>query len=183
MAANLKVQNFRANDLANDSGKQFELGRAWCVDFFQIDDSLREFTVDLIFKPLISSQQAFQDKIIKLKLSEVTRRGDRKAYANGEFGQSQIKEFFINKLGLNEDNLEDYFAIYKTQFNDYYLYYVPKLLYNNFIQLFKSTIQEVSVERVKRNSTLNNHYPLQWGLILNHHIIFPNIQDHNLSSF
>lgn len=161
MATNLKVQSFRANDLSKDTGKQFELGRAWCVDFFQIDDSIREYTVDLIFKPLVPNHLSFQDKVIKLKLAEVTRRGDRKAYANGDMGQSQIKEFFIYKLGLNDSNLEDYFAIYKTPFNEYFLYYVPKLLYSNFIQLFKSTIQEVSVERVNRNSTLNNHYPLQ----------------------
>lgn len=161
MAANLKVQSFRANDLSKDTGKQFELGRAWCVDFFQIDDSIREYTIDLIFKPLAPNHLAFQDKIIKLKLAEVTRRGDRKAYANGDMGQSQIKEFFIYKLGLNDSNLEDYFAIYKTPFNEYFLYYVPKLLYRNFIQLFKSTVQEVSVERANRNITLDNQITLQ----------------------
>ena len=161
MAANLKVQSFRANDLSKDTGKQFELGRAWCVDFFQIDDSIREYTIDLIFKPLAPNHLDFQDKIIKLKLAEVTRRGDRKAYANGDMGQSQIKEFFIYKLGLNDSNLEDYFAIYKTPFNEYFLYYVPKLLYRNFIQLFKSTVQEVSVERANRNITLDNQITLQ----------------------
>ena len=161
MAANLKVQSFRANDLSKDTGKQFELGRAWCVDFFQIDDSIREYTIDLIFKPLAPNHLNFQDKIIKLKLAEVTRRGDRKAYANGDMGQSQIKEFFIYKLGLNDSNLEDYFAIYKTPFNEYFLYYVPKLLYRNFIQLFKSTVQEVSVERANRNITLDNQITLQ----------------------
>ncbi|MBO7050154.1 MAG: AAA family ATPase [Bacteroidaceae bacterium] len=76
-------------------------------------------------------------------------------------GQSQIKEFFIYKLGLNDSNLEDYFAIYKTPFNEYFLYYVPKLLYRNFIQLFKSTVQEVSVERANRNITLDNQITLQ----------------------
>lgn len=161
MAANLKVQSFRANDLSKDTGKQFELGRAWCVDFFQIDDSISEYTIDLIFKPLVPNHLSFQDKRIKLKLAEVTRRGDRKAYANGEMGQSQIKEFFIYKLGLNDSNLEDYFAVYKAPFNEYYLYYVPKLLYSNFVQLFKSTIQEVSVERANRNITLDNHRALQ----------------------
>ena len=161
MAANLKVQSFRANDLSKDTGKQFELGRAWCVDFFQIDDSIREYTIDLIFKPLAPNHLNFQDKIIKLKLAEVTRRGDRKAYANGDMGQSQIKEIFIYKLGLNDSNLEDYFAIYKTPFNEYFLYYVPKLLYRNFIQLFKSTVQEVSVERANSNITLDNQITLQ----------------------
>ena len=35
----LKVQAFRANDLSEDTGKQFELGKAWC-DFFDIDDTV-----------------------------------------------------------------------------------------------------------------------------------------------
>lgn len=166
MAVNLKVQSFRANDLSKDTGKQFELGRTWCVDFFQIDDSIREYTVDLIFKPLVTNHLSFQDKVIKLKLAEVTRRGDRKAYANGDMGQSQIKEFFIYKLGLNDSNLEDYFAIYKTPHSEYYLYYVPKLLYNNFIQLFKNTTQEVSVETDKRihaNATQSSLQRIYYG--------------------
>ena len=30
----IKIQRFRANDLVDDGGKQFELGRSWCDDFF-----------------------------------------------------------------------------------------------------------------------------------------------------
>ena len=31
MATNsLKIQRFRANDLVDNGGKQFELGRSWC---------------------------------------------------------------------------------------------------------------------------------------------------------
>ena len=45
----LKVQAFRANDLADDTGKQFELGRSWC-DFFEIDENVGEITFNLYFK-------------------------------------------------------------------------------------------------------------------------------------
>ena len=98
MASKFKIQKFRTNDLSNDSGKQFELGKSWCEDFFEIPSSENEFIIDLVFKPLIESHFPYQDKVIELKLSAPTARADRKAYANGEYGQSQIKEFFINKL-------------------------------------------------------------------------------------
>ena len=29
----LRVQRFRTNDLNNNGGKQFELGKGWCEDF------------------------------------------------------------------------------------------------------------------------------------------------------
>ena len=41
MATNsLKIQRFRANDLVDNGGKQFELGRSWCDDFFEFNLSL-----------------------------------------------------------------------------------------------------------------------------------------------
>ncbi len=151
MAAKLKVQSFRANDLSESGGKQFEVGRDWCINFFELNDSVNEYVIPLIFKPLSIVHKELEDKVIELKLSEVTGRGDRKAYANGERGNSQIKEFFIYDLHLTLSNLEDYFALYKTTLGEYYLYYVPKLLYNNFISLFKTSAPEVTVQK-KENS-------------------------------
>ena len=147
MAAKLKVQSFRANDLSESGGKQFEVGRDWCNKFFELNDSVNEYVIPLIFKPLSIVHKELEDKVIELKLSEVTGRGDRKAYANGERGNSQIKEFFIYDLHLTLNNLEDYFALYKTSLGEYYLYYVPKLLYNNFISLFKTSAPEVTVQK------------------------------------
>ena len=147
MAGKLKVQVFRANDLSQNTGKQFELGKSWCEDFFEIDSKTTEYSISLKFKPLSDAYINLNDKEIELKLSEITGRGDRKAYANGSFGYSQIKEFFINNLKLTENNLNDYFAIYKTDLNEYYLYYVPKLLYDNFVSLFKETKPNVLVVR------------------------------------
>ena len=149
----LRVQRFRANDLNNNGGKQFELGKGWCEDFFEISPSLSEATVLLVFKPLCIEHTALINKEIELKLAEITNRGDRKAYANGQHGLSQIKDFFIYDLRLNEaNNLSDYFAIYKVSSNQYYLYYVPQLLYNNFIKLFESITPDISIQRDPKSS-------------------------------
>lgn len=142
----LKVQGFRANDLAEDTGKQFELGRSWC-EFFEIDSSVSEVSFVLTFKPICKEDFPFANKQIELKLSEPTGRNDRKAYANGEHGLSAIKAFFIYDLKLTAQNIGDYFAVYKASEFDYYLYYIPKLLHDNFIKLFESVTPIVSTHR------------------------------------
>lgn len=140
-ANSLKTQRFRANDLVDNGGKQFEMDKGWCQEFFEIDNSIEEITLLLTFKALSSSQQSLDNTKIELKLSDVNTRGDRKAYANGENGHSQIKDFFINKLHLTASNLTDYFALYKKNSKEYNLYYVPKLLYDNFICLFNNGLE------------------------------------------
>lgn len=147
MATNkLKIQHFRANDLVDNGGKQFEMGKGWCQDFFEIDNSIEEKTLLLTFKALSKTQQTLDNTRIELKLSDVNTRGDRKAYANGENGHSQIKDFFINKLHLTTSNLTDYFALYKKNQMEYNLYYVPKILYDNFICLFNAGVEISSKE-------------------------------------
>lgn len=149
-ANSLKTQRFRANDLVDNGGKQFEMGKGWCQEFFEIDNSIEEITLLLTFKALSSSQQFLDNTKIELKLSDVNTRGDRKAYANGENGHSQIKDFFINKLHLTTSkNLTDYFALYKKNSKEYNLYYVPKLLYDNFICLFNNGL-EISYQENSR---------------------------------
>ncbi|QYR11492.1 McrB family protein [Prevotella sp. Rep29] len=151
MAANkLKFQSFRTNDLVNDGGKQFELGKSWCDDFFEFDKTLPEVVVNLKFKAIQAGHVSLNDKIIELKLADVSTRGDRKAYVNGNNGMSQIKDFFINDLHLTPDNnLTDYFAIYKVSEFDYFLYFVPSILYKNFLQFFRSVLPTVSVNHDK----------------------------------
>ena len=165
MASNkLKVQRFRTNDLNDNGGKQFELGKAWCEDFFEISPNLSEAIIPLIFKPLSINHNHFLDKKIELKLADVTNRGDRKAYANGHNGHSQIKDFFINDLGLTErENLSDYFAVYKTSTNQYYLYYIPQILYYNFIKYFESIVPDVTIQRdsQKGSDSFNDTLSLQ----------------------
>ncbi len=158
----LKIQNFRTNDLVNDGGKQFELGKSWCDDFFEFDNTQSNVVVSLKFKAIQKDHELFNDKIIELKLAEVSDRGDRKAYVNSTNGMSQIKDFFINTLHLTlEKNLQDYFAIYKVSESDYYLYFVPSILYNNFLQFFKSTLPTVSITHEKRDLIINAPKALQ----------------------
>ena len=149
----LKIQRFRTNDIVDDGGKQFELGRSWCEDFFGFSDSQQSVNVQLKFKPLDKSQEKFSDKVISLELSGVTKRGDRKAYTNGNNNRSDIKNFFINDLHLTvANNLNDYFAVYKSPSNEYYLYFIPELLYKNFIRLFETIAPNVSVINENRNT-------------------------------
>ena len=50
--SNLKIQQFRANDIVDNGGKQFELGKSWCLDFFQIPVEDINPIINLVFKPL-----------------------------------------------------------------------------------------------------------------------------------
>lgn len=148
MATNsLKIQRFRANDLVDNGGKQFELGRSWCDDFFEFNRDDTEVVINLTFKSLCNEYEKYTNKNIELKLSEVSTRGDRKAYVNGENGRSQIKDFFIKDLQLTvENNSEDYFGVYKSNLGEYYLYFIPRPLYENFIKMFTSLTPNVSVQ-------------------------------------
>lgn len=146
-ANSLKIQRFRANDLVDNGGKQFELGRSWCDDFFELNRDDSEVVINLAFKSLCYEYAQYTDKNIELKLSEVSIRGDRKAYVNGENGRSQIKDFFIKDLHLTiENNSEDYFGVYKSNLGKYYLYFIPRPLYENFIKMFVSFAPNVSVQ-------------------------------------
>ena len=146
-ANSLKIQRFRANDLVDNGGKQFELGRSWCDDFFELNRDDSEVVINLTFKSLCYEYAQYTDKNIELKLSEVSIRGDRKAYVNGENGRSQIKDFFIKDLHLTiENNSEDYFGVYKSNLGKYYLYFIPRPLYENFIKIFVSFAPNVSVQ-------------------------------------
>lgn len=154
----LKIQRFRTNDLIDNGGKQFELGKGWCEDFFGINTDVKEKNLFLTFRALTNSHKSFDGTKIELWLSEVNVRGDRKAYANAVAGgNSQIKDFFINKLHLTvKNNLSDYFAFYKLDIDDYLLFYVPELLYDNFIKLFKTEIPPINVEQVPYKISSNN---------------------------
>ena len=158
MAINsLKLQHFRANDLVDNGGKQFELGRNWCDDFFEFNKEDSEIAINLTFKSLCYEHEQYNDRNIELKLSEVSSRGDRKAYANGKNGRSQIKDFFINDLHLTiEKNSDDYFGIYKSNLIEYYLYFIPKPLYDNFIKMFVSMVPNVSVQASRDESNRQN---------------------------
>lgn len=149
----IKIQQFRTNDLVDDNGKQIEFGKTWTESFFKVDSSVDEVILNLTFKAITLDTVDFDGKSIILKLAGVTGRSDRKAYANGNNGRSQLKDFFLSDLGLSVvDNNSDYFALYQVNDRDYFLYYIPNLLYNNFIKFFESSNTEVSVSRTRPES-------------------------------
>lgn len=152
MGANkLKLQSFRVNDLVNDKGKQIEFGKTWYDDFFGIPSTEDTVILNITFKALSDNHSKFNNTEIELKLSEITGRGDRKAYANGENGMSQLKDFFVHKLKLTQANIDDYFGFYKKSETNYYLFFIPKLLKDNFVQLFLGTIDEITIERKNKS--------------------------------
>ncbi len=156
----LKLQSFRTNDLVDDTGKQIEFGKAWNENFFEIGNEVKTAILTLTFKAITIDQQSHQDTVIELRLADVTSRGDRKAYANGESGMSQLKYFFVHRLHLTiSKNINDYFALYKVTAKDYFLYYIPHLMYDNFIKLFQAQELDVSVEvRNRIQSQSSNPY-------------------------
>lgn len=163
MSANkLKVQAFRANDLSEDTGKQFELGKSWC-DFFEIADTVGDISFKLEFKPINNTYESLNGRQIDLQLSGLTNRNDRKAYANGtRSGHSAIKEFFLEDLHLSmENNSGDYFAIYKANAYDYYLYYIPKLLHDNFIRFFETISPTITISRSSDKKSISGVCPQQ----------------------
>ena len=126
----IKFQKIRINDVVNDGGKQFELGKSWS-DFFGFNEDDSNVSSKLVFKALLEEHRHLDGREINLLLGEVTSRGDRKAYSNNK-GLSEIKDFFINQLKLSSTNClnNDYFAIFKTKGN-FYLYFVPNF-YSTF---------------------------------------------------
>lgn len=150
------LQQFRTNDLIQSAGKQFEFGKTWHEDYFGISKDVENITLKVIFKALSLTNKSLDNYKIDLKLSSITTRNDRKAYANGENGMSQLKDFFVNKLNLTiESNSKDYFCFYKLDETHYYLFYVPELLEKNFVKLFQNNDIESSIVR-KIESRVDN---------------------------
>ena len=144
----IKLQQFRTNDLIQSAGKQIEFGKVWHEDYFGIHTDVESITLKVTFKALSKANIGLSDYGIELTLSAITGRGDRKAYSNSLNGMSQLKDFFVNKLNLTtEYNLNDYFCFYKLDNSHYYLFYVPELLEENFVKLFKDNDLESSIER------------------------------------
>lgn len=157
------INNFRANDLTTNTGKQFEVGKEICsfleLGNVQQSDSIE---INLTFKAIDQSQLAFNNKNIKLKLSAASKgRGDRKAYADGG-QQSEIKNFFISDLGLKEPDKDNYsFVFLKDSNKQIYLYVISNILRYNFIEQF--SLQNINSLAI--SSSINNiakkNLPLQ----------------------
>ena len=64
--SNHKIQQSRANDIVDNGGKQFELGKSWCLDFFQIPVEDINPIINLVFKPLSEKHAHLSDYRIEL---------------------------------------------------------------------------------------------------------------------
>ena len=46
----IKLQQFRTNDLVDETGKQIEFGKVWHEDYFEIPKESGEIIINLTFK-------------------------------------------------------------------------------------------------------------------------------------
>lgn len=123
------ITKFRSNDLNPSKGKQIEFNKRVVDEFFQFQGD----DVTIILN-CMSIKDASVNVNIKAQLSLSPSRGDYKIYQN-EDGTKDLKDFFINVLGLTlENNIDDYYAIKKISNIKYSLYYIPKdSLFTSFI--------------------------------------------------
>ena len=142
----IKIIKFRANDLNPSSGKQIEFNIATAKEVFDLDGTVDTLTV--VFHFIDNNNLLTQDINSTLKLSP--QRGDYKIYQNVD-GSIDLKSFFVNKLQLTEKlNIDDYFAIQKTEQQDHYnLYYIKKneslASFYNRVNLKKEYLNETPI--------------------------------------
>lgn len=117
----LLVMKFRVNDLDSSYGKQIEFNSGIVNDFFSFTSDTEY--VEFIYKGII--QDSLNDgTIINAILVKSPARGDYKIYTN-EDGSVFLKQFFLEKLGLTLDNINDFFAIKKIGSKKYEISYIP----------------------------------------------------------
>lgn len=130
------VSKFRANDLNPSKGKQIEFNKGAVDSFF----GFTKPEEDAVFDCYSLSSPSIK-RSIKVHFTLSPSRGDYKVYQNAD-GSEDLKDYFLNTLHLNEDNLSDYFAIKKTGATKYILYYVPssELATDFFKQVFSDNL-------------------------------------------
>ena len=114
---------FRSNDLNPSKGRQIEFNSDKVANFFEFTNS--EENVIFQYKSLDSSGLC-DGQIIKVYLKLSPSRGDYKIYQNLD-GSLDLKDFFLNNLGLDSTkNIDDFFALKKVTNLKYILYYIPQ---------------------------------------------------------
>lgn len=113
------VSKFRANDLNPSKGKQIEFNKGAVDSFFEFTKPEEDAVFDCC-----SLSSPSDKRTIKVHFTLSPSRGDYKVYQNTD-GSDDLKDYFLNVLHLNNNNLSDYFAIKKTGATKYILYYVP----------------------------------------------------------
>lgn len=114
------IFNFRKNDLDPSKGKQIEFNSAKVEEFFSF--SSPEVNLTLRY---VQGGSPINGKTVKTYLKLSPERGDYKIYQNAD-GSPDLKDFFRNSLGLNEENINDYFALKKVDENNYDFFYFPQ---------------------------------------------------------
>lgn len=113
------VTKFRANDLNPSKGKQIEFNKGVIDTFFTFKNPHEDavFECSSLASPSVK-------KTIKVHFSLSPSRGDYKIYQNAD-GSPDLKDFFLDTLGLTSANLSDYYAIKKLSQTKYALFYIP----------------------------------------------------------
>lgn len=114
------IFNFRKNDLDPSKGKQIEFNSAKVEDFFSF--SSPEVNLTLRY---VQEDSTLNGTIVKTYLKFSPERRDYKIYQNAD-SSPDLKDFFRNSLGLNENNINDYFALKKVDENNYDFFYFPR---------------------------------------------------------
>lgn len=141
------ISKFRANDLNPSKGKQIEFNKKVIDEFFHFtnNDYFVEFECCSINNPAIKTN-------VKTHLRLSPSRGDYKIYQNTD-NSIDLKDYLLEKLQLNINNIDDYFAIKEKGINKYAFYYIPRnSLFNSFYQIANNNpILYFPQEKEKKN--------------------------------
>ena len=103
------------------AGKQIEFNSAVVQSFFHFTKN----TEEIVCHYFDANGREGMTIISRLTLSPA--RGDYKIYQNSD-GSLNLKDFFIQRLHLTENNIDDFFALRQRGGNHYDLFYLPKSL-------------------------------------------------------
>ena len=124
------VTKFRVNDLHPSKGKQIEFNSRVASEFFEFKYKTHNVVFDC--KSVVNDAISCR---IKVHMTLSPARGDYKVYQNAD-NSRDLKDFFLDVLQLNEDNINDYYAIKKKSESEYILYYIPtSSLFSEFYPL------------------------------------------------
>lgn len=146
----IKIFKFRKNDLNPSLGKQIEFNQNVVSTFFGF--SKDEVEIYVTYRSLIEND-SLNNKKFKNTLKLAEKRGDYKIYLNSD-GTDNIKNLFINHLGLDQtNNIDDYFALKKNDKFNYDLYYLPnETSIASFFKIVDKNIFEYELDHLELNN-------------------------------
>ena len=118
----LLVIKFRVNDLDSSYGKQIEFNQRISEDFFEFKENAEK--IQFIYKGL-TENDINNNTIINASLVKSPARGDYKIYTN-ENGALFLKQFFLERLKLSSNNINDFFTLKDLGNRKYEISYIPE---------------------------------------------------------